>query len=677
MQIQIFKIHGDNIVECERIFNFISRRINIIDINKQFISQASIQLDVTFTYNKSKFQWRIIYHPGFNKSNRTRWDNNIFDSLKAAGSFLDETPDAIITQVGSEEQKEKILCAIEFCSALQAGNQAWQRSGRAYSTIRTGCPYLYIVDFVKYELDTTTRKRKAIRTPNPAIPYSYINNTQQENVFGAQAFVKSEEFDESNPLLKNFDESVFSEDDIADYLINLMLGYDTTKYEDSLLDKNLRMVNYFSIHSNGQYYFKPDDWQRIYKGETTVLELSKEKKWQFGKKIAEKSMTGHLREFVKVVKKYAYGISCKDLPFGVIPVQNKTSFVKEMVSLYPISLNEAQTILEDDHDLLICLIKGFKPRGDDNRPDRGLLPFLAMLTSEHAKVLTLIYGPMTSNRVEQIKNDPGAVARVSGFWNVFLGLSDYLLLDVPLLNEESNATLFRLNHRYKQQCTALSAKEVIFSDIVSPIPNSVHEDDVDSAIHMLFTSLPLNKCFEGLCNPPGGDWSGLSVIVNQCEYRWVSLPRVSGEINGKRPDHVLQLYPNDTNSIILSIESKDRAFDLEPNVGTQLKQYITYLSTFVPSCEKSVIGEWSISKRKISLNQSKIVSVAAFIDSESEDYDHIHRLSACDLIFALSPIENGWNIKVINYMPDNSVYTQLKELIQSHPNNIGITCTFL
>ena len=94
---------------------------------------------------------------------------------------------------------------------------------------------------------------------------------------------------------------------------------------------------------------------------------------------------------------------------------------------------------------------------------------------------------------------------------------------------------------------------------------------------MLFTSLPSNKCFEGLCNPPGGDWSGLSVIVNQCEYRWVSLPRVSGEINGKRPDHVLQLYPNDNNnSIILSIESKDRSYDLETNVGIQLKQYIKY-----------------------------------------------------------------------------------------------------
>lgn len=677
MQNQTFKIHGDNIVECERIFNFISRRINIIDINKQLISQASIQVDVTFNYNKSIFQWRLIYHPGFNRSNRKRWNNNIFDSLKAAGSFLDETPDAIITKVNSEGQKEKILCAIEFCSALQAGNQAWQRSGRAYSTIRTGCPYLYIVDFVKYELNTTTRKRKAIRTPNPAIPYSYINNTQQENVFGVQAFIKSEEFDENNPLLKNFDESVFSEDDIADYLINLMLGYDTTKYESSLLDKNLRMVNYFSKHTNGQYYFKPNDWQRIYKGETTVLELSKEKKWQFGKKIAEKSMTGNLGEFVKVVKKYAYGISCKDLPFGVIPVENKANFIKEMVSLYPISQNEAQTILKDDQDLLICLVKGFKPRGDDNRPDRGLLPFLAMLTSEHAKVLTLIYGPMTSTRVKQIKNDPGSVARVSGFWNVFLGLSDYLLLDVPLLDEESNATLFRINSRYKQQCTALSAKEVILSDIISPVPNSVHEDDVDSAIHLLFNSLPSNECFEGLCNPPGGDWSGLSVIVNQCEYRWVSLPRVSGEINGKRPDHVLQLNPYDNNSIILSIESKDRSFDLEPNVGTQLKQYIKYLSTFIPSCEKSLNGDWLICSKKTSLNSSKIVSVAAFIDSGAEDYDRIHRLSACDLIFALSPKEIGWDIKFINYMTDNSVYSQLKELITSNPNNIGITCTFL
>lgn len=89
MTFQTFKIHGDNIVECERIFNFITRRFNIIDVSKQFISQAAIQIDINFiynksNYNKSKYRWRLIYHPGFNKSNRRRWNNNIFDSLKAA-----------------------------------------------------------------------------------------------------------------------------------------------------------------------------------------------------------------------------------------------------------------------------------------------------------------------------------------------------------------------------------------------------------------------------------------------------------------------------------------------------------------------------------------------------------------------------------------------------------------
>ena len=58
----------------------------------------------------------------------------------------------------------------------------------------------------------------------------------------------------------------------------------------------------------------------------------------------------------------------------------------------------------------------------------------------------------------------------------------------------------------------------------------------------------------GLCNPPGGDWSGLSVIVNQCEY---SRYHYRVMVNYGKADHVLQLYPYDANSIILSIESKD------------------------------------------------------------------------------------------------------------------------
>ena len=51
--------------------------------------------------------------PGFNKAGRSRWKGNIFAGLKESGSFLDETPDAIVTYL--ENGFETILYAIEFC----------------------------------------------------------------------------------------------------------------------------------------------------------------------------------------------------------------------------------------------------------------------------------------------------------------------------------------------------------------------------------------------------------------------------------------------------------------------------------------------------------------------------------------------------------------------------------
>lgn len=158
---EYFRIHGDNIVECERIINYLNVGIDVISCDRDFSSLACPRVRISFEHNSVKNDWSIELFPGFNKSNRNRWKNNIFDVLKDNGSFLDETPDAIITKVDGE--RETVLYAVEFCSALQAGNQAWQRSGRAYSTGRAGCPYIYIVDFVKYELDTSTRERKALR----------------------------------------------------------------------------------------------------------------------------------------------------------------------------------------------------------------------------------------------------------------------------------------------------------------------------------------------------------------------------------------------------------------------------------------------------------------------------------------------------------------------------------
>lgn len=162
---RVFRIHGDNIVECERIAKLILEETDPTSVEISLISPSTIVYNICFNYLGHRFEWQLELLPGFNKAGRRRWEANIFAGLKDSGSFLDETPDAIVTCV--ENGLETILYAIEFCSALQAGNQAWQRSGRAFSTGRTGCPYLYIVDFVKYELDAPLVREKpyAFRIP--------------------------------------------------------------------------------------------------------------------------------------------------------------------------------------------------------------------------------------------------------------------------------------------------------------------------------------------------------------------------------------------------------------------------------------------------------------------------------------------------------------------------------
>lgn len=159
-----FHIHGDNVIECERMIEYIEKGLNGAHVTYSFASPACPQVTMSFPRDDTNQSVKFLLYPGFNKTNGSRWKSDIYEPLKKNGSILDETPDALITRINNSGDEE-VLVAIEFCSALQAGNQAWQRSGRAFSTSRSGCPYLYIVDFVKYELDKQTRQRKALRFP--------------------------------------------------------------------------------------------------------------------------------------------------------------------------------------------------------------------------------------------------------------------------------------------------------------------------------------------------------------------------------------------------------------------------------------------------------------------------------------------------------------------------------
>lgn len=132
----------------------------------------------------------------------------IFSNIYRQTKILSEKPpDVIITEIIAE--KEIPLVAIEYCGALPAGNQAWQRSGRGYSAGMSKIPYFYIAEIGGYELDEN-RNRKAARLPNPAVPFSYLSYSHNRHTV-LPVYEKSAGCDEDNAELYK---DVFSENEL-------------------------------------------------------------------------------------------------------------------------------------------------------------------------------------------------------------------------------------------------------------------------------------------------------------------------------------------------------------------------------------------------------------------------------------------------------------------------------
>ena len=671
---RIFRIHGDNIVECERIAKLILEETDPTSVEISLLSPSTIVYNLRFNYLGLHFEWQLELLPGFNKAGRRRWEANIFTGLKDSGSFLDETPDAIVAYV--ENGLETILYAIEFCSALQAGNQAWQRSGRAFSTGRTGCPYLYIVDFVKYELDARTRERKALRFPNPAVPYSYISFSKESDNFVAQVYVRSEEFDKQfDCSLRNFDEDNFADAELSRYIVKKMCGFDTSDEEELILQKNLNVVLFLASSSRPTTNFTPAHWRHLYAYHQGIVQFSIENsKFNFRKTITAKGHHGNSSKFLNLVESLSVGLASRDLPFGIIPAANRIRLAKGIQCLYPTyDVNILNRIASEHSDLILCMIKGFKPRGDDNRPDRGILPLTAMLASTDIEVMTYIYGPVIERNFNDLITNPGRLAASNGFWRAILALSNYLALDVPVIAGHSydKEVLLETSALKEHYVGQLPDESELTQNIFSSIPQSFHEDDVDTGIHFLFSHLLHEVCFEGMCNPPGGDWSGLSLYYGDYEVRWLSLPRISEEVNGKRPDHVLELFGVFDRPVLLSIESKERSFYLETNVGEGLVNYIYNLMNYVPNVERLVhprLGAWTQSERLVDFNGFEVISAAAYLRGSAQANHIVFERSHCDMLFIMEPVGHGWEIEIVAATPAIEI---LKKFICDKVAEIG------
>jgi hypothetical protein len=603
------RIHGDNIVECERTLLLLSQAFGkeVRLIPDSFLYMPVYELAIN---DKDVLQIDLLAGHG-------RWGADIATALMDNGGVLREGADSYVTEI--ENGKETILLAMEYCSALPAGNNAWQRNGRAYSSILAGVPYLYYAEIGGVELDEN-RAVKAPRFPNPVVPFSYLTTTKRMNAFCVPVYTTHPSITEE---LNNKFQSVFGYTDSLEIVKGTILKTDYSKAITTLTQKALTLVTLLANERRTADTLRNDEWKSLLTAQSSgewLKNNSSQLVWK--KKTADKvQVSNTFRQlFASVLAFECLTVGAKDLPICLIPENERSEFEALLKRLYP----AMPFAFDRNKQLAVVWVTGFKSHGDDSRPDRGLTPLARMVLGNDTDILTVVYGPAKQSTWQAFINSPTQIAKDNGLWQSIMNIADYILVDSATC---STKLFYKTNAKIKENPAA----------IVFPYkkPNIVFsEHDTDSAIHQIFSRKEKLGIYESLCNPPGGDWSGISYFENHTnEYRWTSLPRVSA-VGGKRPDHIIQLMGKSQN-IFLSIESKQKGKELEANIGVNLKTYINDLFQNLPTAHKTATQDWRLfDKDTLSIKDYSIVSIGAFIYVSKADMQTQLQRGKLDIIFA-------------------------------------------
>jgi len=434
------------------------------------------------------------------------------------------------------------------------------------------------------ELDAD-RREKAGRLPNPIIPFSYVTATE---AFGVPCLPVYTPSPSCGAASRHRFASIYGDLDLVQLIRGLLQGDDYREQIDGLLEKATNLTRILASSKRSNDSFSPAQWERYADSVSTLAEheaflVSPGNRSAWRKRITI-PVNPAIRSLLDASTILAISSGAHNIPICVIPSQNRADFVRVLCQLYGARLEpDIVSSLNDAGPLVLVWIAGFKPRGDDSRPDRGLLPLARMLFGPEADIMTIVYGPASHAAINQLKTAPSLLATGNGLWEAIIGLSDWVLADSPeATNPVAVITKSPIHH------TPSSIPLIV------PAENHDHrfsEQDVDSVLHLLFTAHESEGVFECLCNPPGGDWSGISLFdaASSTELRWTSLPRVT-PIGQKRPDHVIQFLGAD--NLLLSIESKDVYAKLENGIGPRLTAYTTNLFTYAPNTARARTAAW-------------------------------------------------------------------------------------
>lgn len=622
------RIHGDNIIECERALSLIALAYSgkVVAKSKNVVVPSySIQ-----TKDKEVFEIELL-------GGHDRWNVNFNTELTKYGAPLREATDAYITKVSKDSKTEELLLAIEFCNALPAGNNAWQRSGRAITCAEIGIPYFYFAEIGGVELDGD-RKVKAPRFPNPIVPFSYLTSSKALNVVCVPIYEAHPAI--TNELRKKFTH-IFGKESSLNLLKSLIEQSQTENEMDVLIEKGTTLVKILSGDRKRVDTFRALQWEEFLKISSGLKKAEWIKnhpdKQIWRKKSSNKvNITKTFKTLLtKTQELNLLSIGAKEIPICLVANGNIKKFATLLKEIYPAEIIKALAakIETKNKPLIIVWVTGFKPRGDDSRPDRGLVPLARMLFGNDIDILTIIYGPAGKQTWKTFKENTPKLSTDNGLWQAVLNLSNYVLADSAtsefgVLTSIINRDLERKN------------VNVVFN---AAKPSGIYgEQDVDTAIHTLFSRQRSAKIFESMCNPPGGDWSGISYFdfADKSEYRWTSLPRVSAT-KAKRPDHIIQIHTK-KEEIFWVIESKNNAKDLDENIGSRLIEYVKALFKIPPSAYKPNNEDWkSFTGKKSPLINFSAYSGGAFVYKNLDEMRTEMQDGKLDFIFAFEFKNDG------------------------------------
>jgi len=661
MRFSCFHIHGDNIVECERTLNLIKTALLGYTTSISGPNGSVVCPMFQFRLQGLDDPLRFTCYPGFG-----RWDDDILAFIRDRGGTLREAADAIITEVSSKS--EEPLLAIEYCGALPAGNQAWQRQGRAYSFGLAHVPYIYVAELGGYELDAE-RNRKAPRMPNPAVPFSFLSYSIEQRTPVLPVFVTSPGADETS---RRMYADVFADEELITLSRAILLNEELVATFETISEKVLLLVMKRAAASQKGRTLTPRQWEQahaaVQEGQSLLEYLVNNAPLSWSKTAYIKALTDTARRLMQIASEHAIGLTSTELPMCIIPCGIRKSFATRVSDLYGNLPQKFVDWLGRERHLAICWVMGFKPRGDDARPDRGLPPLTRMLVDQEHDLLSVVYGPAPVATWPMLKDNPAALPERNGLWEAIFAVSDALLVDTATDQVTSHGFL-------RSHWEATPTKPTKHSFLIKACPIRFGENDVDTVLHTLFAHYAGSESFEGMCNPPGGDWSGVSLQPpdRSLELRWLSLPRVSGS-DTKRPDHVFQLFNISSRPTILSVESKEKAQAVETAIGPRLSAYIAKLIQSPASIERPSPAEpWRHSAHRLDPRNFHFASAVAFIPNTASHIRSVIEKASADLVMAFTFHSSGRSCGIL-LIPGSKIGAHIADYVsQLNLSETGIS----